>query len=575
MTATLFTSKYRPQEPRPPQEAAIEAIQQAWKHDIKALVSMATGTGKTTVTAELLRREISLSSQRALIIGHTMEIINQIARRLRNQFDGRLDEHYTDFYRPGLGIVMGENDEPDARIVVATYQSCHIKRLPRLFKTGGFDYLIIDEAHHAVADNSYGRILGELMGINPHIKVLGLTATPQRSDKTALGTVFDAICFEYLIPSAVDDGYLVKPQRVQVHTQVSVSGVRSNGGDYSTTKLVSVLDTANWVDLCKDAYHEYLDGRRTLGFLPSVGMSQELTRALEGDGIRARHVDGNTPKAERTQILRDFELGDVQIVNNFGVLTEGFDAPACDAILFGRPTRSQTLATQIFGRGLRPYPNKENCLILDMTVVDTKALEKGTLLGNLVHCPQCGLDYYKGYPQCPQCGYEIIGDDLGGGVVGLGGIQAQAKFVGNGLVQQLGSIFESAYGAWYQGVNGYWTASAGFEEAALAISPINADGVHLLIAVPRYGDPRILDRNEDLASLMLDADGLVQARGEDMLAKDAYWRGQPVSDKQLTMFHKYGIPFNDQWTRGTASNALTNWFAYDKIRRWAQSLQTT
>ena len=124
--------------------------------------------------------------------------------------------------------------------------------------------------------------------------------------------------------------------------------------------------------------------------------------------MAAAHLDGNTPKDQRRAMLTDYKTGKLRVLSNFGVLTEGFDAPETAAILMARPTRSQTLFTQIVGRGLRPYPGKSDCLLIDLAVTDVRALEVGTLLGKMTMCKNCGIEHFAGLKACPHCGHPSV-----------------------------------------------------------------------------------------------------------------------------------------------------------------------
>ena len=562
----LIEDTYQPQTLRDYQDNAASAMIGAWQAgDPAPLLAIATGGGKTTIKAEILVRMIDPESQRALVIAHTEEIIHQIYERIRNQFGGRLEQRFTDRYAPGIGIVMADNDAADARIVVATRQSLHSKRLQKLLAYGAFDVLLIDEAHHAFADNSYGDIIKALRAANPDLKVGGVTATPARSNDQALGSVFSSIAYEWLIPQGISTGYLVPVTRIKVKTTVNAEKVKTSRGDYVQGQLVSVLEAANWLDLCSQAFHEHIakTDRLCLAFLPSVEMSRQFAARLQADGIAAAHLDGETPKDVRRRLLSQYKRRELRVISNMAVLTEGFDAPETAAIFLARPTKSQILFTQIIGRGLRPFPSKHDCLLVDMTVTDTRALEIGSLIGRMIRCRECKTEYYFGMKSCPKCGYT---PEHGSGE--RGDVWAEA-FTGGNLIANFEALFEKAFAAWYTGNDGFLSCTLSFDDGAYLIIPPLEDEYYRLVHVPkdRKQPVRYADKNEDLASLMMSADSKVRAAAGKSADKNAEWRDQPASLSQVTLLSQLGVKLDANLSKGMAQQLITHKLAVKRFLR--------
>src|SRR5512138_3621479 len=265
MMAALATSyseqRYYPQQLRDYQEKAIEAILTSWRGEesqSRPLLSAATGAGKTTIIAEVLRRYVNPATMRALVIAHREELIEQLYERIANQFDGALDRLYAGgsgmFGAPGLGVVMAERDDANARILCGTVQSLHPRRLQRVLKHGAFDVLVVDEAHHFAAGGIYDTLAQALLQANPNLKILGVSATPYRNDKKALGALFTHIPFEWTIEDGIASGYLVPPTRIKVTTSVDLSTVRTQAGDYNQSRMLSILKAQNWLELCVNAF---------------------------------------------------------------------------------------------------------------------------------------------------------------------------------------------------------------------------------------------------------------------------------------------------------------------------------
>jgi superfamily II DNA or RNA helicase len=555
------------QEMRPYQAEALAGIATSYRNGNKRpLLVMATGGGKTTVLAEFLRANIDPATQRVLVVAHTEEIIFQLRERIDNQFGGLGMINGV----PGIGVVMASFDDTSARIVVATRQSLHPKRLEKVMEHGAFDYLIVDEAHHAIIANTYGVIMEVCTKRNPELRALGLTATPKRTDRQALGTLWDDIAFEWSIKDGVAEGYLSPPVRISVATEVNVSGVKTSRGDYSQRRLMSILKAYNWLELAMDAYDAHLrgKGRPTLAFMPSVDMSIEFVAALNATGVSARHIDGTTSKEDRRAILREYMAGTVDVVSNFGVLTEGFDAPHTQAIFMARPTRSAPLFTQIVGRGLRRYPGKTNCLIVDLTVIDTRALSKGTLLGDLVQCRECLSEYYKGYSHCPMCGAEAYKEEKAAPMEMGGPLGEPDLFDGEGIVARAGSLFSETFAAWYI-EGGYSTCSMGDHGTLVIIPPVD-DDYYRLIRIPkgRNQAPIVIGKDRDISALVFQADNIVQELARGLADRSGAWRSREVSPKQRPWLLKFGYSDDviDTMTMGEASGIMTHRFTMDRVR---------
>ena len=327
------------------QKTGIRSVIEAWDSNKKPMVSVATGGGKTVMISQLLFETLA-PNKRALVVAHTTEIVHQIYITLQRR------------HTRSIGIVMGARNDVDSQIIVATRQSLTSKRLSNILEYGAFQVVVIDEAHHATTDNTYGDIINAILKKNPRSKIVGFTATPNRTDGQGTdedGKLFDDIVFSWSIKDGIRSGFLVPVK----HIPVTV-------GQYPNQ--VSVMDCKNWLQLSVQSYEKYIAGRRqTLAFYPSVQMSLQFSRALKRRGFSAAHIDGTTPKDKRHSVITDYKNGKIQIICNMEVLTEGFDAPNTSAIIMARSTQSRSLFTQIIGRGLRPSPNKKDCLLINLT----------------------------------------------------------------------------------------------------------------------------------------------------------------------------------------------------------------
>jgi superfamily II DNA or RNA helicase len=327
------------------QTEAINAVLSDWDAESsETLLVMATGLGKTNTFLTLLMRELDADpGARALVLAHRKELIDQPLDRLR-----LIDEAWLmagDLERPRVGVIQAERRSMDRQLTIATVQSLNPKRTAELLKHGPITHLVVDEAHHAVA-NSYLRIREQLLAANPNLRHLGVTATPLRSDGDGLARVYQKTSAIVSIADGVRRHFLTQPRWLAISTGISISGVHTRGGDFVAGELAEAFDTPAGRRIIVKAYQDYAAGRRAIAFTASVAGAHDLAEAFRVAGVTAAAVDGTTPKDERARILGDFRAGAIQIVANCQVLTEGFDAPGTNCILMCRPTRSDSLYIQ-------------------------------------------------------------------------------------------------------------------------------------------------------------------------------------------------------------------------------------
>lgn len=376
-------------ELRPYQVEALERIEAAEARGVrKQLGVAATGLGKTIMFCALAKRR----EGRTLILAHRDELVTQAAAKVA--------EVWPDV---DVGIVKADRDDVGAEVVVASVQTLSRgKRLARLVAvtnpdTAGmagwgmrrcepFSLVVVDEAHHTAAD-SYRKILEALrageperiatpeevdagceLGIVPEGPLLlGVTATPDRGDGKGLDDLFDEITFSFDILWGIRSGYLCDVRGIRVElSNLDLSGVKVARGDYEAGAAGHAMQAAHAPEFIYEAWHKHASERRTLVFVPTVALSIEVADHFKAKGVACAHLDGATELEERRSILRRYASGELQVVSNCMVLTEGFDSPRTDCIIQARPTKSRALFTQIVGRGTRKHPEKQDLLVLDV-----------------------------------------------------------------------------------------------------------------------------------------------------------------------------------------------------------------
>ena len=312
--------------------------------DRATLLVMATGTGKTTVFGDIARRCIA-KHNRVLVLAHRDELVRQAAARVMSMTG----------VKPSIEKAEEEYDFTSP-VCVASVQTLRGQRLER-FPRNWFALIVIDEAHHAVADG-YRSILEHF---DAH--VLGVTATADRADRRGLAEVFDSIAYEYPIAKAVSDGHLCPIRAKCLPLTMDLRGVKVSHGDFQVGDLGNALDP--YLDEVARVMAAECAGRKTVAFLPLVDTAHKMRDALRAAGVRAEAVSGRDSMDDRRAKIESFVEGNVDVLCNAMLLTEGWDCPAVDCIVVLRPTKSRPLYTQMVGRGTRTAPGKDHLLLLD------------------------------------------------------------------------------------------------------------------------------------------------------------------------------------------------------------------
>ncbi|MET8982106.1 DEAD/DEAH box helicase [Streptomyces sp. NPDC004539] len=340
--------------PRPYQVDAIEALRQGWADGKNRLaVVLPTGAGKTVVFSHLAHQMLdSLNGRRALVIAHREELIEQAASKLL-AVDPMLR----------VGIVKAQRDDHhDADVIVASVQTLAVARRREAIRDIGL--IIVDECHHAAAP-TYMEVLRHF-GAWSGVPTAGFTATMTRVDG-GLAEVWEDVVFRLDILDMISDGYLcdVRGKRITVDT-LDLNKVRTRAGDLVEGQLGKALEDSGALEAIAKAYVDHAVDRPGVVFTPTVATAQQAAAALRTAGITAAPVWGDMGRDERRATLARYEAGDVQVLTNCMVLTEGFDAPHTSCVVVARPTKSAGLYVQMVGRGLRPAPGKRDALLLDV-----------------------------------------------------------------------------------------------------------------------------------------------------------------------------------------------------------------
>ena len=518
---------------RPYQEEAITAVEDALARGVtRPLIALPMGCGKTVVFASLIAQR----GGSALVLAHRDELLRQAAEKIA-QADRTLGL--------GVGFVQAERDDTNAPVVVGSVQTLarqsRLERLPR-----HFDTVILDEAHHAGA-RSYRRILEHLA---PSPLILGVTATPQRADGR-LGEVWQEIVFQRGIAEMIAAGYLADVRGVRVGLEaVDLDAVTQSGGDFDADALGDALEQAAAPAPAHvlAAYRQHAEGRKTVVFVPTVALAHRMAAAFRDAGVPAEAVDGTTLLEQRRSTLERFRTGDTRVLVNVGIVGKGYDEPSIACVIMATPTRSQVKYSQAAGRGLRPFPGKDDCVIIDVVGV-TDRLDLQTMPG---------LFGLRAQPDADTTVTEALDRQAAADRAAAASTTAKPKAEGplrSRTVSVLGRRQKRGKQHWLAHER-FWLLSAG-QGTILALAPMRDNGERFAVVRLDRESHQILARDVDLGYAHGIAEDHVRQLGARRLADPrAAWRRAPITDAQTGVLRRLGIPIPDRATKGEASDLI-------------------
>ena len=404
---------------RPYQSECVDTIYKYFQSSNEnALAVLPTGTGKSVIIAEFCRKAIGYDKHvRIIVATHSKELVSQNAAKLM-ALDKNLD---VGMFSAGLG-----RKQRGRQITFAGIQSIwkHADSFPVT------DILIIDEVHTVPVSETgtWKKFIAGLTAKNPHLRVVGLSATPFRMTHGKIygdgdDVLFKEICYEYDIIDAIEQGYLCPITNRPTEARLTTDGVHKRGGEFVAGELERAV---NVDELTQKCVTEFLIPAQTrncvLIFCSGVAHSEAVRDVLRARGQTCESLTGNTSKAEREDILRRFEAGEVKFVCNNNILTVGYDNPRIDMIVCLRPTGSAGLWVQILGRLMRLHPSKANGLVCDFTsnTVNFGPIDKiqgrdkrtsGEGEAPKKMCPRCFELNPASTRICINCGTPFIVDD--------------------------------------------------------------------------------------------------------------------------------------------------------------------
>ena len=343
---------------RPYQQKAKRDIFESWDKVDNVMFQMPTGTGKTRLFTSLINdineySKIIKEPVKILIIAHRVELIKQIVDRLKE-------------YAVPCSMIAGREERNyKLPVQVASIQTLtHPSNLEAAKKLKA-QFIIIDEAHHALA-STYKK----LWELYPGSKKLGVTATPWRMNNQSFLDLFEDLITSMSVKDFIKQGYLSQYKYYSLkensYIQKTISEIKIDRfGEYSEKSMEEKMDVGSIRAQLLDSYLSLAKGKKGIIYAININHANHISQEYETAGYRAVSIDSKTPSAQRDKYVEEFKNGEIDIIVNVDIFSEGFDCPDIEFIQLARPTRSLVKYLQQVGRGLRPTKDKDNCIILD------------------------------------------------------------------------------------------------------------------------------------------------------------------------------------------------------------------
>jgi superfamily II DNA or RNA helicase len=517
------------------QQAALDAIDASRTLHNRVAVVLPTGSGKTVIFAHLVNDWSLRNLTPVLILVHRDELVRQTVAKLRAIVP-----------ELSVGVVKAERNDVDAAVIVASVQT--LSRQSRLDQLPPVSLVIVDEAHHAVAD-SYLRVLRHAGCFEGRAFAVGFTATLMRADDKGLAEVWQAVAYQRGIIEMISEGHLVDVRGLSVPVDLDLDTVKRSGGDWQAGALADELDVAMVPAAVADAYAEHAADRTGVLFAPTVESAHSFADALNAKNITAETVHGDMSTEERQLIYKRLRHGACRVVTNCAVLTEGWDEPSVSCCVVARPTSSTGLYIQMVGRVLRPFPagGKTDALVLDVT----GASRRHSLadLGALLPSGTRPDDEISLLEQFAEEQTEPA---------------RRKRLIEQAHLEQV-DLFAGSRSMWLQTDQGVWFVPCG---AGMIFLAERDDGYLVGRHTREYGARRVTQDAVPIELAMSVGEQAALDWDPTIASKNAAWRKrrQPATEKQLVVL---GDAAYDGITKRDASNLISVKFASRTLRQFA------
>ena len=546
------------------QAEAVTAIVDEWKRgNLSTLCVMATGTGKTETALAAL---VSDHATRSVFLVNSLELVEQPLERIK--------KYWPEF--KSTGIVQAENNDTEAAFIAATWQTLQDHtRIDQIFEAGIIDHLVIDECHSSVAP-AFFAVIEHFKEKNPNIRILGLTATPIRTDHDGLSKVFKSVAYKFTIGKAISAGALCPFNALGFSLPADLSNVKETEDGYDNEAVGDILLADNVVEVVYEKWAEYASNRQTIGFTASVAQAVRTAEYFRERGVKAEYVSGATPRDERRKIVDAFRKGEINVLFNCQVLIFGFDAPETAAVLMVAPTKSDLQYCQKAGRSLRLAPGKKDALILDFSPIGGRSM---VMAGDILGKPR---DVKKAEKRAERSGVLFA--------FNLNEMGETTEVDPAELVIKVLDLLSHHYLAWY--VDEHKAVAGVGEKTALLIELPDLKRVEKADELKKSGNWNV-DWDAEYAkvcgyTLWAIEDGAAAKMGvfdtmesaqtqADNWAEERYlaiigqkskgWRREPATPKQLQLLSRMKVDIPKGCSKGQAAQLITACIAWNAVKR--------
>ncbi len=515
-----------------------------------------TGAGKTVMFSEIIGRLVSQNIKKVLVLAHRDELTEQNQDQFKRMFPSVTTSTFD------AKIKSWDGQVAYAMVPTLSRQE-NLATMPKL------DLLVIDEAHHAVAD-TYQRIIHRAIKQNPNCQILGVTATPNRSDNRGLREAFSNVGDQISVGELVNSGHLVPPRTyiMDVGVKDRLLGVKRSGQDFDMLEVEQIMNQRPVNEAVVEVWKEKAGDRQTVVFCSTVAHAVSVVKEFEKAGVSVELITGELGDRDREDALKRYGSGQSNVVVNVAVLTEGWDNQPTSCVVLLRPSSAKSTMVQMIGRGLRtvdaekfPGIRKSDCVVLDF---GTSSLIHGTLEQDVeldallkedvfltMECPDCNAEIPLSSYECPICGHEFKkSNDLE---------KDKKELLTNIEMMEINLLERS---------NFEWVDLFG-DNASLISTGFNAwgglfffDGEWHAVGAKANDDPNILTRGSRIVCLASANDWLNTYESEETAHKTRTWLKEMPSQKQIqTLPKECRLDFNI--TRYTASARIT--FEMNKV----------
>lgn len=505
------------------QKEFVERSLAALSQHKNTLAVASTGFGKSFAIAAVSDK-YATDGARVGVLAHRDELVFQNQDKFKRFSSNK-----------STSIINADQKNWDAQVAFAMIQTA--SRQKNLEHMPALDLLVIDEAHHAPSP-SYQRLINYAKELNSNIEIYGVTATPDRSDGKGLRCVFSNVADQVRIGEIIRDGHLVPPRTfvIDVGTQDALSKVKRTIDDFDMADVARIMDRRLINDAVVKHWQSNAENRKTIVFCSTVDHARNVCKSFTDAGVSAAVIHGDLTKQKRKELLYQFDKGDLQVLLNCFVLTEGFDSQPVSCVVLLRPSSHKSTYIQMVGRGLRTvdpeiYPdvNKADCIVLDF---GTSTLMHGSLEQDAKidgrsgkgsapqkQCFECDAMIPAASNICPLCSHVFEKED-----------QSIKVDIDDFVMSEIELLERSPF---------RWCDLFG-DEAAFMATGFQAwagvffdDGIWFAIGGRKNAKARILGNGERTVCFAAANDWLNTYETEDGAVKSRRWLNQPVTVQQL------------------------------------------